>query len=146
LNKNLVVLIGRLGQDPEVKYLGNGDNTTPVASFSIGTSESYKPKDSDEWVENTEWHNIVAWRYLAEKTEKSLEKGNLVAIEGKLTHRSWEKDGKTHYRTEIVASKIDLMQKRTKGANQEEAPVSNGKGKGKEVVTNTTKEGDDLPF
>jgi single-strand DNA-binding protein len=97
---NKVELIGRLGKDPEVKTLQNG---SPVANFSVATSEKWKDKRSGEMQEKTEWHNIVVWN---EKTiefiEKYLNKGDLVRIEGKIQTRSWEKDGEKKYATEIV--------------------------------------------
>ena len=83
---NKVILVGRLGKDPEVRYT---NDSTPVANFSIATSEYYKDKNGERQ-ENTEWHNIVAWRHLAEISEKFLTKGKLVFIEGKLRTRSWE--------------------------------------------------------
>ncbi len=103
---NKVILVGRLGKDPEVRHLENG---TPVASFSIATSESYKDKSSGERVEKTEWHNIVLWRGLAEVAEKYLHKGDQVYVEGKLQTRSWEKDGVTRYSTEIVGREMTML-------------------------------------
>ena len=103
---NKVILLGRLGKDPEVRHLENG---TPVTSFSIATSESYKDKNSGEKVEKTEWHNIVLWRGLAEVAEKYLHKGDQVYIEGKLQTRSYEKDGVTRYSTEIVGREMTML-------------------------------------
>lgn len=103
---NKVILVGNLGKDPEVRHLENG---TPVASFSIATSESYKDRTSGERVEKTEWHNIVLWRGLAEVAEKYLKKGSQVYIEGKLQTRSWEKDGVTRYTTEIVGRELTML-------------------------------------
>lgn len=106
---NKVILLGRLGKDPEVRHLENG---TPVASFSIATSETYKDRNSGERIEKTEWHNIVLWRGLAEVAEKYLHKGDQVYIDGKLKTRSWEKDGVTRYTTEIVADNMNLLSNR----------------------------------
>jgi len=103
---NKVIILGRLGKDPEVRHLENG---TPVASFSVATSESYKDKNSGEKVEKTEWHNIVLWRGLAEVAEKYLHKGDQVYIEGKLQTRTWEKDGVTRYSTEIVGREMTML-------------------------------------
>ena len=83
---NKVILIGRLGKDPEVKYLENG---TPLAKFSVATSESYKDRSGNQ-VENTEWHNLIFWRKQAEIAEKYLRKGSLIYLEGKLQTRSWD--------------------------------------------------------
>jgi single-strand DNA-binding protein len=102
---NKVILIGNLGRDPEVKYT---QANVPVASFSIATSESWKDKASGEWQEKVEWHRVAAWRGLAEKCDK-LKKGNQVYVEGKLETRKWEKDGQTHYSTEIVADKVFVL-------------------------------------
>ncbi len=98
---NRVILLGRLGRDPEMRRLDSG---VAVAKFSIATGESYKDKEGN-WQEKTEWHEIVAWRFFAEKAESSLKKGSLVYLEGKLTHRKYQdQEGKDRYRTEVVAS------------------------------------------
>ncbi len=106
--KNRVQLIGNLGKDPEVKSFDNGKK---VARFTMATSESYK-KESGEKVTETQWHIIVAWNGTAGIVEKYLKKGNEVAIEGKLTSRSWEdKEGNKHYITEVVANEVLLLNK-----------------------------------
>jgi single-strand DNA-binding protein len=107
---NKVILIGRLGKDPEVRNLDNG---AVVANFSIATSESYKDRTTGEKKEITEWHNIVLWRGLAEIAQKYLRKGDMVYIEGKLRTRSWEKDGVTRYTTEIVADNMTMLSPKT---------------------------------
>lgn len=119
---NKVILLGRLGKDPEVRHLENG---TPVTSFSIATSESYKDRTSGEKVEKTEWHNVVLWRGLAEVAEKYLHKGDQVYIEGKLQTRSWEKDGVTRYTTEIVGREMTML---GKGQTQSGGADSNQSG------------------
>jgi single-strand DNA-binding protein len=103
---NKVILIGRLGKDPEVRNLDNG---VSVANFTMATSESYKDRTTGEKKEVTEWHNIVLWRGLAEVSQKYLHKGDLVYIEGKLRTRSWEKEGVTRYTTEIVADNMTML-------------------------------------
>ena len=106
---NKVTLIGNLGKDPEVRRLENG---IAVAKFSVATNENYKDK-SGEWVTQTEWHDVVVWRYLAERAEQQLKKGKLVYIEGKLTHRKWQaEDGSNRYTTEVVANTFRLLEKR----------------------------------
>lgn len=98
---NRVILIGNLGADPEIRHLESGSS---VGRFSVATNESYKDK-SGEWQDITEWHNVVVWRSLAERAEKSLQKGTMVYLEGKLTHRKWQdKDGNNRYTTEVVAN------------------------------------------
>ncbi len=106
---NKVTLIGNLGKDPEVRRLENG---IAVAKFSVATNESYKDK-SGEWVTQTEWHDVVVWRHLAERAEQQLKKGKLVYIDGKLTHRKWQaEDGSNRYSTEVVANTFRLLEKR----------------------------------
>jgi len=104
---NKVILVGNLGKDPEVRSLENG---VKVARFSLATSETYKDKNTSERITQTEWHNIVLWRSLAEIAEKYLTKGSQVYIEGKLQTRSYQdKDGITKYATEIVGQNLTML-------------------------------------
>lgn len=103
---NKVILVGRLGKDPEVRHLENG---ATVANFSIATSETYKDRTTGERREQTEWHNIVLWRGLAEVVEKYVKKGDMIYVEGKLRTRSWEKDGITRYTTEVVGDNMTML-------------------------------------
>lgn len=103
---NKVILVGRLGKDPEIRNLESG---VPVASFTMATSETYKDRTTGERKESTEWHNIVLWRGLAEIASKYLHKGDMVYIEGKLRTRSWEKEGVTRYTTEIVGDNMTML-------------------------------------
>jgi single-strand DNA-binding protein len=103
---NKVILVGRLGRDPEVRYTPDG---TAVANFSIATSDEWKDKQTGEKRERTEWHRIVVWRRLAEICGEYLSKGRQVYVEGKLQTRSWEQDGVTKYTTEIIASDIQFL-------------------------------------
>ena len=106
---NKVILIGNLGKDPDVRHLENG---ACVANFSIATSENYKDRKTGEKVSQTEWHNIVVWRGLAEVTEKYLKKGDKVYIEGKLKTRSWkDQDNNNRYTTEIIADNLTMLGK-----------------------------------
>ena len=99
--RNNVKLIGRLGQDPEVKLLDKGNK---VATFSLATSDAYTTKDGSKQ-EQTQWHNIVAWGNLAVICEKYLKKGKEIAIDGHLAYRTWEdKNGTRHYKSEIIAN------------------------------------------
>lgn len=101
--RNSVQLIGNLGKDVEIKSFENGKK---LAKFSLATNEFYK-NNKGEKVQETQWHNIVAWGKTAEFMEKSLSKGSEVAIKGKLTHRSYDdKDGGTRYISEIVAQEF----------------------------------------
>lgn len=104
---NKVILVGNLGKDPEVRFTGGG---TPVASFSIATSSSYKDKTTGDWKETTEWHNVVAWQRLAEIARDYLKKGNKVYVEGRLQTRKWQdKEGKDRYTTEVVCNELVMM-------------------------------------
>lgn len=106
---NKVILIGNLGKDPELKYL---DGNIAKANFSLATSEYHKDKQGNK-VEQTEWHQIVLWRTMAESAEKILKKGMQVYIEGKLQTRQWlDKDGVKRNITEIVGESFKLLQKR----------------------------------
>lgn len=105
---NKVTLIGNLGKDPEVRHLENG---AMVASFSLATNENYRDKDGN-WQKLTEWHNIVAWRELAERAERSLKKGSLAYIEGKISYRKYTgSDNVERTVTDIVASVIRPLEK-----------------------------------
>ena len=105
---NKVILIGNLGRDPEIITFDNG---VKKAGFSLATTESYKNKEGNR-VDQTEWHNIVMWRWLAEIAEKYLHKGDQVFIEGKIRTRSYEVDGVKKYVTEIVADNMTMLGKR----------------------------------
>ncbi|GEC79373.1 single-stranded DNA-binding protein [Flavobacterium aquatile] len=106
--KNKVQLIGHVGQEPEIKTFDGGKK---VANITIATNESYT-NSKGEKVENTEWHRITAWGKVADIIEKYVIKGKEIAIEGKLTHRSYDdKDGNKRYITEIVASELLLLGK-----------------------------------
>jgi len=131
---NKVILIGNLGKNPEVRYLDNG---VAVANFSLATTENYKNK-AGERVSQTEWHNIVLWRGLAEVAEKYLKKGSSIYIEGKIKTRKWEdKDGNTRYNTEILADNMSMLGgKKPQEDSQLSAPGS---------ITSEDKS-DDLPF
>jgi single-strand DNA-binding protein len=106
--KNRVQLIGHVGNDPEIKNLDGGRK---VANLSIATNDSYK-NDKGEKVEQTEWHKVVAWGKTAEFIEKYVTKGKEIAIEGKLTHRSYDdKNGEKRYITEVVVNDVLLLGK-----------------------------------
>ena len=106
---NKVILIGNLGQDPEMRYTGNG---TPVCNMRLATTERYKDANG-EMVERTEWHSIVAWARLAEICGEYLRKGSKVYFEGQLQTRSWEdRDGNTRYTTEVRAREMMMLDSR----------------------------------
>ena len=157
---NKVIIIGNLGRDPEIKYT---QSNVPVANFSVATTESWKDKQSGEWQEKTEWHRVVAWRFLAERAEKYLRKGKQVYVEGKLETRKWTgQDGNDRYTTEIVARELMMLGRKDEGegysggggnfggggqAKDKDSgsfnppPMDNNAGGG-----NAPEEDDDLPF
>jgi single-strand DNA-binding protein len=102
---NKVILIGRLGKDPEIRSFENG---VKKAFFTLATSEIRKDKEGNR-IEQTEWHNIVCWRNLAEIAEKYLTKGKLIYVEGKLRTRSWEENGSKRYTTEVEISTFSML-------------------------------------
>lgn len=113
---NKVILIGTLGKDPELKYTPQG---TAVAKFSMATNESYKDKQSGEWKERTEWHNIVCWQRTAEVASEYLKKGSKAYVEGRITNRSWDdkETGQKKYMTEIVVNDLVLLGSRGEGGS-----------------------------
>jgi single-strand DNA-binding protein len=137
---NKVILIGRLGRDPEMRYTGEG---TPVCNFTLATDESYTDK-AGQRQKKTEWHNIVAWKKLAENCAKLLSKGKLAYVEGRLQTREWDdRDGNKRRTTEIVIYHMRVLTPRGGPALDMDA------GAGIEPPEETTphiKDDDDLPF
>lgn len=124
MSLNKVMLIGNVGKDPEVRYLENNPSAQPganpkVAQFPLATTERFRDRNG-ETRENTEWHNIVAWRGLADLAEKYIRKGSQIFIEGQIRTRSWtDQAGAKQYRTEVVANAIQLLgKKQDNPANQ----------------------------
>ncbi len=119
---NKVILIGNVGKDPEVRHLETG---AAVASFTLATTERYKNKNG-ELQDQTEWHNIVCWRNLAELSEKYIKKGAQIFVEGKIRTRSWsDQTGAKRYTTEIVADNIRLLDRKgTAPAVPVESPMA----------------------
>ena len=145
---NKVILVGHLGNDPEVRALDGGVN---LARISVATTETYTDKNTGDKVSNTEWHRVVMWRGLATVAEKYLKKGSLVYIEGRLKTRSWEDENKqTRYTTEIVADQMTMLGGRNDGqqapAKPEAKPVQSvvpPTGNKPDMSSDTE---DDLPF
>ncbi len=143
---NKVILVGNLGRDPEVMTFENG---VKKASFSIATTESYKDKEGNK-IDQTEWHNIVLWRGLAEVAERFLRKGSQIYLEGKIKTRSYEVNGVKKYITEILGDNMQMLGRRDAQDEQSQqqqyqqsapsAPAEDNAG--------TSEEGpsDDLPF
>ena len=143
---NKVMLIGNLGKDPEVRHLENG---TAVANFSIATSESYKDRNSGEVISNTDWHNVVVWRGLADVAEKYLKKGDKVYLEGKLRSRSYQdQQGVTKYITEVVVDDMVMLGNKnsTEGVAQNNPGQPSSSPVAKKPDLPLDEEEDDLPF
>ena len=139
---NKVILVGNLGQDPEVKFTAGG---AAVTTLSIATSDSWKDKDSGMDKERTEWHRVVLWRRLAEIAGEYLKKGSKVYIEGQLQTRKWEQEGQTRYTTEIIARDIQFLDSRGSANTSSQE----GAGKSKEPAPDVPDSGiddDDIPF
>jgi len=145
---NKVILVGNLGKDPEVRHLESGAS---VANFPIATTETYKDREGNR-KEQTEWHNIVLWRGLADIAEKYLKKGNQIYVEGKLRTRSWEdKEGNTRYTTEVVGDNMTMLGSRgsNESANEPSAPATKTQSaKSGQPTPNSVndEDDDDLPF
>lgn len=117
MSVNKAILVGRLGKDPETRYMTNGDAVTNV---SLATSESWKDK-AGEKQERTEWHNLVFYRRLAEVAGEYLKKGSMIYVEGKIQTRKWEdKEGVTKYSTEIIVNEMTMLSSKQGGSEQRE--------------------------
>jgi single-strand DNA-binding protein len=161
---NKVILIGHLGQDPELRYTGSG---TPVCSLRIATNEGYKDNEGN-FVERTEWHSVVAWARLGEICSEYLTKGSQVYFEGSLQTRTWEdREGNTRYSTEVKAREMVMLGGRSGsggfsgppagiGAQQSASPQSSPQSQAQAQPASTNTNGgakgdsfdveDDLPF
>ena len=146
MSVNKVILVGNVGKDAEVRYIDSG---VAVASFPLATSETYTAK-SGEKVTNTEWHNIVAWRGLAEMAGKYIQKGRQLYIEGRIRTRSYDdKDGVKKYISEILADNIQLLGRKEEGGNNGSSGEYQKTESGQNSQTNDFDAGDsadDLPF
>jgi single-strand DNA-binding protein len=144
---NKVMLIGRLGKDPELRYTAAG---VPVATMTLATNEAYKDKDS-KLVEQTDWHRLVAWRKTAEICGQYLKKGSLIYVEGKLKTRSYDdKDGTKKYITEISGDNMQIRSSRHEGAETVPPPTDteyqSTPATGEHPASTDTTANDDLPF
>ncbi len=144
---NKVIIIGRLGKDPDMRYTPSG---TAVTNFSVATNYATKDQDGN-WNDQTEWHNISAFGRLAEFSGEYLKKGKLVFIEGRLQTRNWEdQNGVKHYRTDIIASEMQLLGSRGEGEAATETKAAaeepNAQAQADDAPGEAAAEGDDLPF
>jgi len=140
---NKVILLGRLGKDPEARTLESG---AMVVNFTLATSEVYKDKVTGERKEITDWHNVVLWRGLAETASKYLHKGDQVYIEGKMRTRSWEKDNVTRYTTEVIGDSMTLLGGKQGGNSNYERSGAQAGGSMEESKAPMDNATDDLPF
>jgi len=145
---NKAMIIGRLGQDPEVRYT---QSNTAVATLSVATNERYKDSNG-EWQERTEWHRVVAWGRLAEICQQYLKKGSQVYIEGPIQTQQWEdREGQKRYTTEIKALTMTMLDSKDAGNSGQSTP-SNKPDQAQPVSSSTDLDGnlddmdDDLPF
>ena len=145
---NRVMLIGRIGKEPDTFAFEDG---TKKISFSLATTESYRDKSSGEWKDITDWHNIVAYRYLA---ERNVAKGDLIYVEGKIKTRKYtDKDGNNRYTTEVVAERFNMLSKyqqsegNYQSGGQKQAPEGNNTTSASNTKpTDAESQEDDLPF
>ena len=140
---NKVIIVGNLGQDPEIKYTAGG---AAVTTLSIATSDSWKDKDSGMDQERTEWHRVVLWRRLAEIAGEYLKKGSKVYIEGQLQTRKWEQEGQTRYTTEIIARDMQFLDSRgsSNASSTQKNPEMNDQSEAD--VPDSAIEDEDIPF
>jgi single-strand DNA-binding protein len=121
---NKVIILGNLGNDPEVRYMPNGE---PVANISIATSETWNDKNTGEKREKTEWHRVTAYRKTAEIIGQYTRKGSKLYVEGKLQTRKWtDQNGVERYTTEIIADSVQLLDSRRDGQNENHGRIGGG--------------------
>lgn len=150
---NKVILVGNVGNEPEVRYMPNGN---AVANISVATSDSWKDKNTGDQQERTEWHRVVFFNRLAEIVEQYVKKGSKLYLEGRLQTRSWEQDGVKRYTTEIIASEMQMLDSRSSqgtgqefGEQQQAAPAPQAAAQGQQSSSqpgNFDNFDDDIPF
>ena len=140
MSVNKVILVGRVGKDPETKHLEGG---TTLSKFPLATNEVYTK--NGEKVENTEWHNIIFWRRLAEIAEEYVKKGDLLYIEGRIRTRTYDdQQGVKKYFTEIIGDNLQMLGKKQNDNNMDAAPDTGNNTAS--APDNVAEETDDLPF
>ena len=139
---NKVILMGRLGRDPEMRYTPSG---TAIATLNLATSETYKDRDGNKQ-EHTEWHRVVLWDRKAEIAGEYLRKGSMAFIEGRLQTRKWtDKEGQERYTTEIVGDRLQLLGGRRENDGGHDTPSQSGGGGGMDPVPGDEFD-DEIPF
>ena len=140
---NKVILVGNLGQDPEVKYTAGG---AAVTTLSLATSESWKDKDTGSDQERTEWHRVVLWRRLAEIAGEYLKKGSKVYIEGQLQTRKWDQDGQTRYTTEVIGRDMQFLDSRGNSSANNTSYEDTNQDMSSQSMPDSGITDDDIPF
>ena len=140
---NKVILVGNLGQDPEVKYTAGG---AAVTTLSLATSDSWKDKETGTDQERTEWHRVVLWRRLAEIAGEYLKKGSKVYIEGQLQTRKWEQDGQTRYTTEVIGRDMQFLDSRGSSSSDASSYEDTNQDMGSQNLPDSGITDDDIPF
>lgn len=143
---NKVILVGNLGNDPDVRYTASG---AAVSNISVATTESWKDRESGEQQEKTEWHRVVFFGKLAEIVAEYLKKGSQVYVEGRLQTRKWQdKDGNDRYTTEIVANEMQMLGSRASSGGFERSAPENSPAAAKPKATQADENfvDDDIPF
>jgi len=141
---NKVILVGNLGNDPEIKHSANG---SAIANISIATTESWKDKNTGEQQERVEWHRVVMFNRLGEIAGEYLKKGSQVYIEGKLQTRKWQdQSGNDRYSTEVVANEMQMLGGRGDGSSNGAPQRSQGATKPAQAAPPTNDFDDDIPF
>jgi single-strand DNA-binding protein len=143
MSVNKAILVGRLGKDPETRYMTSGE---AVTNATLATSENWKDKNGEKQ-EKTEWHNLVFYRRLAEIAGEYLKKGSQVYIEGKIQTRKWQdKEGNNRYTTEIVVNEMQMLGSNGDNQQQENPRAANDAGSHRSKATGFEDMDDDIPF
>ncbi|MCK9304882.1 MAG: single-stranded DNA-binding protein [Bacteroidales bacterium] len=143
MSLNKVMLIGNVGKDPDIRNLESG---AVVANFTLATTERYKDKNGN-WQDQTEWHNIVCWRALAERVEKYVRKGTQLFVEGKIRTREWmDQSEQKRYTVEILADSIQLLGKRSDSPGIQQTRAQDVQKPAYQAEEAQDEEPDDLPF
>ena len=146
---NKVILVGNVGQDPETRYMPNGN---AVTNLSLATSETWKDKNTGEQQERTEWHRVTFYQRLAEIVAEYVKKGSKLYVEGRLQTRSWEQDGVKKYATDIIANEMQMLDSRGSSGDSyspsqsQSAPPPKNETPAQQAPADVDSFDDDIPF
>ncbi len=146
---NKVILVGNVGQDPETRYMPNGN---AVTNLSLATSETWKDKNTGEQQERTEWHRVTFYQRLAEIVAEYVKKGSKLYVEGRLQTRSWEQDGVKKYATDIIANEMQMLDSRGSSGDSyspsqsQSAPPPKNETPAQQAPADMDSFDDDIPF